>query len=46
MMRSVQPEVRQVHSYLVYEGGFGCGARWHVGLIQVESPEGETTVHM
>lgn len=46
MMWSVQPNVRQVHSYLVYEGGFGCGARWHVGLIQTESPEGETTAHM
>lgn len=42
----MQPEVVQVHSHLIYEGGFGCRARWHVGLIQVESPGGETTVHI
>ncbi len=33
-------------SYLIYEGSFGCRTRWHVGLIQVESPRGETTVHI
>lgn len=33
-------------SYLIYEGSFGCRARWHVGPIQVESPRGETTVHI
>lgn len=36
----------QGSSYLIYEGSFGCSARWHVGLVQVESPGGETTVHI
>lgn len=37
----MQPEAVQLHCYLIYEGGFGCRAGWHVGLIQEEGPGGE-----
>lgn len=46
MMSWMQSEVVQGLSYLIYKGSFGCRARRHVGLIQVESPRAETTVHI
>lgn len=39
-MLLTQPEL-QSNTHLIYEGGFGCRAGWHVGLVQIKSPVGE-----
>lgn len=39
VMSSTHHEL-QSYSYLIHEGGFGCRACWHVGLVQVKSPVG------
>lgn len=41
LMPSTQPEL-QSFTHLIYEGGFGCRARWYVGLVQIKSPVGKT----
>lgn len=30
-----------LYTHLIYEGGFGCRARWHVRLVQIKSPVGK-----